>query len=568
VLAARTDPRSREIENLLGDIRSVDLDRLDAIAATTDGTAGDDSETLRAVEALALPDRDQVSTAVERLREGLRRIVELSQTPAARARMIADLLQRALRFHHDHPDEPCPVCGGRTLDAGWADQANGQVQRLLGQAEQLDQAHRAVRQAVAELRELVPTTPVVLAAGAGGTESRPAGGPDGVDLAGVRGAWQGWDHLLRGDDPQRVADEAPDRFDALAAALHPVREAARQALHARQQAWQPVVDQVRAWTDTARASRLAADRYAAARKAVEWLRGVGERIRNDQLAPLAAEAAEIWRLLRQDSNVDLGDIQLAGTGTRRRVDLNVAVDGEPGAALGVMSQGELHALALSLFLPRATLAASPFRFLIIDDPVQSMDPAKVHGLAKVLERVAKPKQVIVFTHDDRLPTAIRHLGIKAHLRVVSRRERSQVSVDVDRHGDPALRYLDDARAVAKDEQVDLALRTKVACVLVRDAIEARCHDVVIARGLRAGRPIAEVEQQLVQVTRVREALALALLGDPAREPDLDGRLRQLHPRAPEVVKAANKGSHPGRDTGSVIALISDGRLLVDRLVLR
>jgi DNA-binding PucR family transcriptional regulator len=71
-----------------------------------------------------------------------------------------------------------------------------------------------------------------------------------------------------------------------------------------------------------------------------------------------------------------------------------------------MSQGELHSLALSLFFPRATLDESPFRFVVIDDPVQSMDPSKVDGLARVLERAGKQRQVIVFTHDDRLPEAL------------------------------------------------------------------------------------------------------------------------------------------------------------------
>jgi predicted ATPase len=58
---------------------------------------------------------------------------------------------------------------------------------------------------------------------------------------------------------------------------------------------------------------------------------------------------------------------------------------------------------LSLFIPRATLPESPFRFIVIDDPVQSMDPARVDGLARVLEAAARDRQVIVFTHDDRLP---------------------------------------------------------------------------------------------------------------------------------------------------------------------
>ena len=74
-----------------------------------------------------------------------------------------------------------------------------------------------------------------------------------------------------------------------------------------------------------------------------------------------------------------------------------------------MSQGELNALALSVFLPRATLPESPFRFVVIDDPVQSMDPAKVDGLARVLAEPPRDRQVVVFTHDDRLPEAVRRL---------------------------------------------------------------------------------------------------------------------------------------------------------------
>lgn len=59
----------------------------------------------------------------------------------------------------------------------------------------------------------------------------------------------------------------------------------------------------------------------------------------------------------------VGPVQLVGSGTQRRVNLDVTVDGSDANALGVMSQGELHALALALFLPRATMAESPFRFL-------------------------------------------------------------------------------------------------------------------------------------------------------------------------------------------------------------
>ena len=91
--------------------------------------------------------------------------------------------------------------------------------------------------------------------------------------------------------------------------------------------------------------------------------------------------------------------------------------------------GRLHALALSLFFPRATMDESPFRFVVVDDPVQSMDPAKVDGLARVLEEAAATRQVVVFTYDDRLPEAVRRLGIDATILEVSREKARRLSSD-------------------------------------------------------------------------------------------------------------------------------------------
>jgi hypothetical protein len=47
-------------------------------------------------------------------------------------------------------------------------------------------------------------------------------------------------------------------------------------------------------------------------------------------------------------------------GKAQRVTLKVCVDGRDAPALGVLSQGELNAMTLSLFLPRVLLDATPF----------------------------------------------------------------------------------------------------------------------------------------------------------------------------------------------------------------
>ena len=60
-------------------------------------------------------------------------------------------------------------------------------------------------------------------------------------------------------------------------------------------------------------------------KAAEtWLKGATDDIRNERLAPVAEQARVIWRMLRQESNVDLGAIRLAGSATQRRVELDVS----------------------------------------------------------------------------------------------------------------------------------------------------------------------------------------------------------------------------------------------------
>ena len=181
-------------------------------------------------------------------------------------------------------------------------------------------------------------------------------------------------------------------------------------LKRREDRWRPIAVAIFEWISP-REMRVRLQSIIPRIKAAEtWLKDASAEIRNQRFAPIADKAMATWEHLRQQSNVELGRIELTGAKSQRRVTLDVTVDGIPGAALGVMSQGELHSLALSLFLPRATLPESPFRFVVIDDPVQSMDPARVDGLARALEETARTRQVIVFTHDERLPEAVRRVG--------------------------------------------------------------------------------------------------------------------------------------------------------------
>jgi hypothetical protein len=275
-------------------------------------------------------------------------------------------------------------------------------------------------------------------------------------------------------------------------------------------------------------------------KAVEWFKANAADLRNQRLAPLAERAKHIWAALRQESNVGLGAIRLEGEATKRRVELTAEVDGATAGAFGVMSQGELHALALALFLPRATAAESPFRFIVLDDPVQAMDPSKVEGLVTVLQELAVDRQVIVFSHDDRLPAAVRRAKGKATILEVTRGTKSVVVV-----GDaltPATRYLDDAYALAADADVPDSAKDKVVPSLCRMAFESTAYDVFGARSLAAGATRESIEATWDKAKKLSQRLALALHMDP--EANVKPWLQEKPHRYP-AFQECNSGVHGG-----------------------
>jgi hypothetical protein len=189
---------------------------------------------------------------------------------------------------------------------------------------------------------------------------------------------------------------------------------------------------------------------------------------------------------------------------------------------------------------------------VIDDPVQAMDPSKVTGLATVLARAAKERQVIVLTHDTRLADAMRALDIAATVVEVLRREESVV--ELRRIQDPVQRYIDDAFAVAMSRDVP-AEALRVIPGFCRLALEAASSLAATRRLLHHGKTYAEVQSILATPTTLNMWLALALLNDSERSGDVTGYLLRQHPWAVDAVKECNRGTHSGRVSGDVIGFI-------------
>ncbi len=517
-------------------------------AAQPDGEIG----RLRVLGQLTVPDEQEASTAAMLLRGAADELARLAGSEAGQALALAKLLGSALGHYHAHGAGPCPVCGrAGALDEQWKDRTEQAIARLKTQAAQAEKAHSDAAEAQKKARELFLAVPAVLAGVPAGT----------ADPEPARVAWAAWVKHPDQDGPdglRQLADHIGQAWPALSQAVAALASAAEDELRVREDQWAPVAKEVVAWCTRAQHAEAAAKMVPAVRKAITWLKNATDDIRNHRLAPVGDRARAVWSQLRQESNVDLGVIRLSGSGTQRKVDVKVTVDGSPGTALGVMSQGEVNALALSIFLPRATVAASPFRFLVIDDPVQAMDPAKVEGLARALEDVARSRQVLVFTHDDRLPEAVRRLGIAAQIVEVTRRPGSIVQLR------PALtpveRQLKDAYDLCADDALPEDVAARVVPGLCRLAVEAAFTEAARRTQLRAGKRHIDVEAQIEAADKLSKKAALAMFGDASRGGDVLPRLDNWQRAAADTYKTINKGAHvPHR--GELRSLVGDTRAL-------
>jgi hypothetical protein len=533
-----------------------DLEAAEAVLlGTADRGASGELDLLRRLCSVEGPSVEVAMEAAEALRETTAALNEIAGSDAERAHTLADILQRALKFHAAaHGASDCPVCGReRALDASWRAAAETQTIQLRETAEAVAAARRHHRTAVQAAKELLTDPPAVL----GQAEQV------GVDAATALLAWRRWAQALATEDPLELATHLEEQLDPLVAALETVRSSARARLDHKESQWRPVARDLLEWLPAASHAQRGVASLPALEAAERWVKQTTAELRDERFAPVATEAQRIWELLRQQSNVELARLELEGTGNRRHVKLDVTVDGVGGAALSVMSQGELHSLALSLFLPRAVSAESPFRFLVLDDPVQSMDPARVDGLARVLEEVGRTRQLVVFTHDDRLPEAFWRLGINASILEVTRQPGSVVTVTEAL--DPVERHLRDARTLAKDEALPPELAARLIPGFCRTAIEAACTETTRRRRLGHGDPHERVERLLVGLTTTKQRMALALFDDPDRSGDVYAGLNNRYGRwAGDTFRAVNDGAH-GDYTGDLPKLIHQTRDLTAKL---
>ncbi len=413
-LRESSDHRAARALEVLG-AGELDLGRLAEIAAD-DGPADPAAErVLRRLRRLAVPERALITDVVNELRGAAMELAMAAGSKGDRARGTVLLLRQALEHHERHPAETdCPACGtGGALGGDWARRARTEIARLEPVAESASAAYRRVEDARDQARFLMAPKPSWM--------------PKESELGRI---WAEWEAGAEITDPVQLAEHIEGVGRRLRSAALAARKEAGRRLDAPDDGWGGLAEMLGAWVEDAHAAVAARDRLDAAEQALEWFSGFAKEVRDERLGPLAAQTEHVWHRLRQERRIDLESLRLVGRGARRRVEVDVAVDGAEAEqnAPGLLSQGEFQALALSICLPRTLAAGNPFGFLVLDDPVQAMDTETVEGLAGVLAEVGAHRQIIVFTHDTRLPEALHRLGLPADVRGIERDASSNVRV--------------------------------------------------------------------------------------------------------------------------------------------
>ena len=513
-----------------------DLERIEALVTGTDPASAQREGLLATLEQLPSPDLDRVAVAASDLREAAERQQALRGSDAERAERLAGLLEAAVDMHEQHGDADCPVCGrDNGLHSERVADLRGEIERLRSEAGDVLDAGRAMLRAQRSAREAIGTMPPVLGA-AVATDI-------GVDVSAPVAAWQAW--IDAPDAPIDLAAHLESVCLQVQDATDTVRAAAATRRRRLADQWRPMAESLAEVLPIAHQGLSAAQRVTPLRSAENWLKRCEATIRDERFDSVKAQVADVWEALAVGSNVTLEDVRLGN----KKVVMDVTVDGDSSVALGVMSQGELHALALSLFIPRVKFEASPFGFAILDDPVQAMDPVRVDGLARVLHSLAQTRQVVVFTHDDRLPTAVRRLQIPATILLVTRRPKSLVELKTSL--DPLQAAIEDARAVELSGGLPEEVSRRVVPNLCRQAIEAACLESGRRRLLRIGMGLDECEARWTDAPKLLPRVAIALYGDAERAGDVYGTLNnKFGPWAADTARACNEMAHSGAPKGA------------------
>lgn len=138
-----------------------------------------------------------------------------------------------------------------------------------------------------------------------------------------------------------------------------------------------------------------------------------DQLASDRLKRARPRSLELYQRLVRHPKFSCFDITT--TPRARKVDYNfeVSIGGNSSTAREarlVLSDGQITATAVGVFVGLAESAAHNLDLLFIDDPTQNLDLPCKEAVAKLMVEMAGRKQIIVSTHDEDFVSYLKEYG--------------------------------------------------------------------------------------------------------------------------------------------------------------
>ena len=406
----------------------------------------------------------------------------------------------------------CPVCGA--VGQRWDEVALEQERALSEVLSTYDKAKDALEARLKAIVGVLPKVPAVL-------DVVTSLGDLEADASGLKGRWE----LVWGSAVAlKVDDLTADSVDSIIASIAKVRKE-RDALAKRldtlraaqsgQDARLKVA--VETWLENANLAKDEIARRDPADKLKGWVDSQIKSTRDLLFQPISDGAKEIWNCLNPESDLGLTGLGIAG-GTQRQQKIlpGLEIGGVmvPTSAEGVrvLSTGQRNALSLATYLPRSAQSSSPFRFLVLDDPIQAFDGSRVSYLAVRLSELAETHQVVIFTHDERLWSELCALSANARRVVLRRRADGQSQVEVieaTSAGDVLLAELSKTLSIYEDGNPSEATEeavTALTLAVCRQALDAEIVQQLGILGRRDGKAPEQISEDIDKSSKTRDRL--------------------------------------------------------------
>jgi len=227
------------------------------------------------------------------------------------------------------------------------------------------------------------------------------------------------------------------------------------------------------------------------------------------LANLTGQIKDFYKKLNPNEKIQFSEI-VPTKGKSRKIQIKAVSFGKDMNPVSCFSESHMNCLCLSVYFSQRVLNNPYWKFLMLDDPVQTMDENHAKNLIRILAVIAKSKQVIVLSYNAKFCQDFRNLfyGIDYLFYEFSGYSKNGPRIDLKQA--PFETYI----AIARKYQDGNMEERAIAGNNLRKAIERFALDLLVHKGKMGYGKASELKlDERLEKIETKNLLALNEIGE-------------------------------------------------------